>query len=124
MLFRSGTVTVPVVVPNTIFETDRIQQVDLRFSKIVQLGHARLTASLDAYNIFNVNNFDYGTTAVTLPNALPGAGEAVGQANRVQPGQAFSSTSAGTFGRFTSTVGRTVGMGTNRQVQLAFRLNF
>ena len=31
---------------------------------------------------------------------------------------------AGTFGRFTSTVGRTVGLGTPRQAQFALRLNF
>ena len=30
----------------------------------------------------------------------------------------------GTFGKATSTVGTTVGIGTNRQIQLAFRLNF
>ena len=44
--------------------------------------------------------------------------------DRVQPGQAFNATSAGTFGVLNSTVGTTVGLGTNRQVQLAFRFNF
>jgi len=48
----------------------------------------------------------------------------VTEANRVQPGQPFSAAAAGTFGTLTSTVGRTVGLGTNRQVQLALRLNF
>ena len=60
----------------------------------------------------------------TLPNALPGAGESVSQANRVQPGQPYTAAAAGQFGRLTSTVGRTVGLGTNRQVQFALRLNF
>jgi hypothetical protein len=31
---------------------------------------------------------------------------------------------AGTFSSLTSTVGRTVGLGTNRQVQFAFRYSF
>ena len=47
-----------------------------------------------------------------------------GPPNRVQPGQPYTAAAAGTFGRLTSTVGTTVGLGTNRQVQFAFRLNF
>jgi hypothetical protein len=58
----------------------------------------------------------------TLPNALPSA--ATSEANKVQPGQAFTSAAAGTFGTLTSTVGRTVGLGTSRQVQFALRMNF
>jgi hypothetical protein len=58
----------------------------------------------------------------TLPNALPSA--ALTEANRVQPGQPFTTGAAGTFGRLTSTVGRTVGLGTPRQVQFALRFNF
>jgi hypothetical protein len=46
------------------------------------------------------------------------------EANRVQPGQPYSAAAAGTFGRLTGTVGRTVGLGTPRQVQLALRLMF
>ena len=37
----------------------------------------------------------------------------------MQPGQPYTAGAAGTFGRLTSTVGRTVGLGTPRQVQLA-----
>jgi len=59
-----------------------------------------------------------------LPNALPGSGESATQANRVQPGQPYTAANAGTFGRATSTVGRTVGLGTNRQVQFAVRVGF
>ena len=36
----------------------------------------------------------------------------------------YTSAAAGTFGTITSTVGRTVGLGTSRQVQFALRLNF
>ena len=58
----------------------------------------------------------------TLPNALPTT--ATSEANKVQPGQPFTSGAAGTFGRLTSTVSRTVGLGTPRQVQFAVRLGF
>jgi hypothetical protein len=46
------------------------------------------------------------------------------EAGKVQPGQPYSAAAAGPFGRATSTVGTTVGLGTNRQIQLAFRFNF
>jgi hypothetical protein len=42
----------------------------------------------------------------------------------LQPGQPFTPAAAGTFGKLTSTLARTVGLGTNRQVQFAMRLNF
>ena len=75
---------------------------------------------LEIFNIFNHSNF--AGIGATLPNALPSA--ALTEANKVQPGQAFTTGAAGAFGKATSTVGTTVGIGTNRQVQLAFRLNF
>ena len=83
---------------------------------------ARYGGVFKIFNLFNFTNF--ANPVGTLPNALPGAGESASQANRVQPGQPYSAAAAGTFGRLTSTVGRTVGLGTNRQVQLAFRLSF
>ncbi len=57
-----------------------------------------------------------------LPNALPS--NSTTEAGKVQPGQPYTTAAAGTFGRATSTVGTTVGIGTNRQIQFAFRLNF
>jgi hypothetical protein len=61
----------------------------------------------------------------TLPNAIPtGAAGTTPASTTVQPGQPFTTAAAGTFGRLTQTVGTTVGLGTNRQVQFAFRLNF
>jgi hypothetical protein len=101
------------------------KQVDLVVAKRIGAGrgpHVELRAEI--FNLFNTTNFAYDGIAATLPNALPGAGESVAQANRIQPGQPFTATSAGTFGRLTSTVGRTVGLGTNRQVQFMFRVTF
>ena len=77
----------------------------------------------EIFNLLNRNNF--ANPVGTLPNALPtGAAGTTPASNTVQPGQAYTSAAAGTFGRLTSTVGTTVGLGTNRQVQFAFRLNF
>ena len=52
------------------------------------------------------------------------SGSALTEANRVQPGQPYTNAAAGTFGTLTGTVGRTVGLGTPRQAQFAFRVNF
>ena len=53
------TVTVPLVKPLSTFGP-RINQVDLRFSKILRFGAQRFQLNVDAYNVFNVN------TPVTL----------------------------------------------------------
>jgi hypothetical protein len=74
----------------------------------------------EVFNLFNTANF---TNPVgTLPLALPAT--SLTEANRVQPGQPYTAAAAGTFGTITSTVGRTVGLGTSRQIQFALRLNF
>ncbi len=99
------------------------RQVDMVVAKRIGVGRgSNADLRVEIFNLFNVTNF--ANPVGTLPNALPGAGESPTQANRVQPGQPYSAAAAGTFGRLTSTVGTTVGLGTNRQVQLALRLNF
>lgn len=71
----------------------------------------------EVYNLFNRANF--ANPPSTLNNAL-GTG-----ANQIQPGQAFTSASAGgAFGLLNSTVDRTVGLGTGRQIQLSLRFVF
>ena len=76
----------------------------------------------EIFNLFNITNF---TNPIgTLPNALPGAGE-TRHAGQPRPARsAVSTAAAGTFGRLSSTVGTTVGLGTPRQVQFGFRFNF
>ncbi len=68
------------------------------------------------FNIFNMTNFL--NPPATLPNAL-GTGK-----NQLQPGQPYTAAAAGTFGVLSQTVERTVGQGTNRQIQFALRFNF
>jgi hypothetical protein len=101
-------------------------QTDLVVAKRIDFGSRGPNIELRAevFNLFNRVNIAYDGIGSNLPNALPGNNQTVGQSGTVQPGQAFSSTSAGAFGRETSTVGRTVGLGTPRQVQLAIRFIF
>jgi hypothetical protein len=42
----------------------------------------------------------------------------------LQPGQAIQAAAAGNFGTINGTVGRTVGLGTNRQIQFSGRFSF
>ena len=49
----NGNVTVDLIPPTDMFEP-RLQQLDLRFSRIFRLGGTRrLRADLDIYNLFN-----------------------------------------------------------------------
>jgi len=68
------------------------------------------------FNIFNLTNFL--NPPATLPNVL-GTGT-----NQLQPGQPYTAAAAGTFGVLNQTVERTVGQGTNRQIQFDLRFSF
>jgi hypothetical protein len=97
------------------------RQVDLMLSKHVLLaGERNAEFRFEVFNLFNFDNFAH--PAATLPNALPS--NSLAEANKVQPGQSYTPAAAATFGQLQSTVGRTVGLGTSRQIQFALRLNF
>jgi Carboxypeptidase regulatory-like domain/TonB dependent receptor-like, beta-barrel len=98
------------------------RQVDLVVAKKIPFGGGGPNAELrmEVFNLFNIDNFI--NPAGTLPNALPN--NTLTEANRVQPGQPYTTGAAGTFGKMSSTLSRTVGLGTNRQIQFAFRVNF
>jgi hypothetical protein len=97
------------------------RQTDLLLSKRFSTGGtSNFEFRFEVFNIFNTVNF---TNPVgTLPQAIPSS--ALSESNRLQPGQPYTAAAAGTFGRLTSTVGRTVGLGTPRQMQFALRFNF
>jgi hypothetical protein len=64
-----------LLVPNTKLE-DRLNQVDLRFTKILRFGRSRLQGMFDIYNLFNAStilgvNARYGP-AWLQPNAVLG----------------------------------------------------
>jgi hypothetical protein len=101
-----------------------VKQIDMVIVKRINLGSGpNLELRAEIFNLFNTDIF--ANPIGTLPNALPtGNAGTTPAVTSVQPGQPFTSAAAGTFGRLTQTVGTTVGLGTNRQVQFAFRLNF
>ena len=72
----------------------------------------------EVFNIFNTTNF--ANPPGQLPNTFT-----TGSALTLQPGQPFTGALAGSaFGVVNRTVERTVGLGTNRQIQFALRFNF
>ena len=107
------------------------KQVDMIFAKRFRFTETmNFEFRTEVFNIFNKTNFANPST--TLNNALPSLSfntttgvYSAGTTNVSQPGQAFTQGAAGsTFGLLRSTVGRTVGLGSNRQIQFGFRFNF
>jgi hypothetical protein len=104
-------------------------QSDLILNKRIPLTETvKLEFRTEVFNLFNHANF--ALPASTLNVGLPGltfnttAGTFVLGGGQ-QPGQAFTQSAAGSaFGLLRQTVERTVGLGTNRQIQFALRLNF
>jgi hypothetical protein len=96
-------------------------QIDFFFAKQFNTGaRSNVEFRLEVFNMFDTANF--ANPSGTLNAAIPAS---PGQANTIQPGEAYTAAAAGpAFGRMTSTVGRTVGLGTPRQIQLALRFQF
>jgi len=101
-------------VPRNFLRGPNFKQVDLIFNKRFKFNETtNLEFRTEVFNIFNRANFD-----------IPGSrlNNAVGT---LQPGQPYTfATAGGTFGLLRQTVVRDVGLGTNRQIQFALRLNF
>jgi hypothetical protein len=96
-----------------------VRQADLIFNRKFRTSEStNFEFRTELFNVFNVTN--YANPASTLPNAL---GTASGL---VQPGQPFAPTTSGigTFGKIASTVEKSVGIGTSRQIQFALKFNF
>lgn len=108
------------------------RQVDMVFAKKFPIGErASFEFRTEIFNILNQANFSNpsATLSLALPRLSCSAGcttyTASSGSNVLQPGQAYTQEAAGsTFGLLRSSVGRTVGLGTNRQVQFAVRFNF
>ena len=105
-------------------------QFDLTLSKRFALTErAKLEFRAEAYNIFNHANFA-NPGNLRLSQGLPAGGTFAGgivpaATTGIQPGQPFTSSLAGgNFGVLNSTVSNQIGLGTNRQFQLALRLSF
>ena len=104
-------------------------QFDMILAKRIPITESvNLEFRTEVFNLLNHTNF--ANPSSTLNSALPSmtfnttAGAWV-LGSGTQPGQAFTQSAAGTaFGLLKQTVERTVGLGTNRQIQFALRLNF
>jgi hypothetical protein len=99
-------------------------QFDLVLNKRFRLTESsNIEFRTEIFNIFNKTNFAVPST--TLNNALPTITAAGVLSSGLQPNSAFTQSFAGgTFGLLRQTVERTVGLGTNRQIQFALRYNF
>ena len=108
------------------------RQFDLVLSKKFRLNETmNFEFRTEVFNIFNITNF--ANPSARLNQALPSITYTTPTSgtpyynlgNGLQPGEAFTQSAAGsTFGLLRSTVERTVGLGTNRQIQFALRFNF
>ena len=103
--------------PRNYLRGPHFRQVDMILSRKFPFAETRnLEFRAEVFNIFNLTNF------AAPPGTLsPALGTAAGQ---FQPGQPVSFAGSSAFGTMTSTVERSVGLGTNRQIQFALKLNF
>jgi len=103
--------------PRNYLRGPHFRQFDLIVGRKFPFAETRnLEFRAEIFNIFNLTNF------AAPPSTLgPTLGTASGQ---FQPGQPLSFTGSSAFGTVTSTVERSVGLGTNRQIQFALKLNF
>lgn len=117
--------------PRNALSGPAFRQVDMTFVRRVRFRESMsVEFRTEIFNIFNQTNF--ANPSATINNALPNLtytaatnSYSASTSNVVQPGQPFTQGAAGsTFGLLRSTVGRTVGLGSNRQIQFGFRFNF
>jgi hypothetical protein len=88
-------------------------QLDVQVSRRLRVreNHS-FVLRVEAFNLFNHANF--ANPQANLADALID----------VQPGSAYSTSTSAGFGQLVSTVGKTVGLGTSRQIQLGLRYEF
>ncbi len=98
-----------------------LAQLDLTLGKrFLVTEKTNIEFRAEIYNILNHANFA-NPANLRVQQIVPSGPGASG----LQPGQAFTtSTAGGNFGVLNSTVSNQIGMGTNRQIQLALRFNF
>jgi hypothetical protein len=105
--------------PRNALRGPNFRQVDFILNKRIPISETmRLEFRTEVFNVFNRANFALPSSALNL--GLPTLG-----GSGLQPGQPYTQSAAGpTFGLLRQTVERTVGLGTNRQIQFALRLSF
>jgi hypothetical protein len=88
-------------------------QLDLQLTRIFRFRErGALEARADFYNLLNHPNFAQPSSKLVNVDPL------------TQPGEAFGERQAQNFGVISSTIGRNLGLGTSRQIQIGLRLSF
>ena len=133
-LLNPAAFTIPLAgefgdLPRNALRGPSFWQADLIFNKRIPFGErVKLEFRTEVFNIFNKTNFALPSSSlnVGLPSlTFNTTANAFVLGSGLQPGQAYTQSAAGsTFGLLRQTVERTVGLGTNRQIQFALRLNF
>lgn len=114
--------------PRNELKGPNFHQFDLTLQKRFRLTErSNVEFRTEVFNIFNRANFS--NPPVTLVEALPSVtynttSGVTSVGSGLQPGQPFNFNLVPNFGLINSTVGKTVGLGTSRQIQFALRLNF
>ena len=111
-----GIMAIVMVFTSSALAGPPLRQLDLTLSKRFRLNErANIEFRSEFYNILNVANFSNPPASL---NPTLGGG--------LQPGQplSFATAGSGAFGILNRTVSNQIGLGTNRQVQLALRFNF
>jgi hypothetical protein len=105
-----------------------LAQFDLTLHKRLPITErVNLEFRAEIYNLFNRANFSNppATLGAGLPAGYTAAAGSEPALSGIQPGQPYTASAAGgAFGRFSSTVANTVGLGAQRQIQLSLRLSF
>jgi carboxypeptidase family protein len=65
----TANLTVELIPPNSVFEP-RLQQLDLRFSRLFQFGTRKLRGDVDIYNLLNASNVLNMNTAYSPPGGV------------------------------------------------------
>jgi hypothetical protein len=65
----TANLTVELIPPNSVFEP-RLQQVDLRFSRLFQFGTRKLRGDVDIYNLLNASNVLNMNTTYSAPGGV------------------------------------------------------
>ena len=103
--------------PRNSLKGPGFKQFDLTLQKRFMIGESRyIEFRSEIFNLFNQANF--ANPPASLPSNLGSS------SSSQQPNVAYSTGNTGLFGIKNATMGRTVGLGTNRQIQFAVRLNF
>ena len=66
----TATVSIPLISPYTLRE-DRLTQVDLRFTKNIRVGRARIAGNFDVYNLFNASTVLSSIATYSVGSANP-----------------------------------------------------